>query len=173
MGTHTILSRDFSTPGSDITYWAYVPYDDPSRDLLLTHISEFLPRRLPSSTLHSLLLLFTLRSTWLCTSTAPCQSFKNVPFICKNERKLRWLTELIFQIRHSVGILECQRRPPGLQMFRMFLAVSSCFWRVLSVLRAPKTIKKQKRQGTDGIHELVLQMKSSCNARLGNSQPCS
>ena len=33
-----------------------------------------------------------------------------------SEARLRWLTELIFQIGHSVGILECQRRPPGLQM---------------------------------------------------------
>ena len=33
-----------------------------------------------------------------------------------SEAQLRWLTELIFQIGHSVGILECQRRPPGLQM---------------------------------------------------------
>ena len=34
-----------------------------------------------------------------------------------SEARLRWLTELIFQIGHSVGILECQRRPPGLQMY--------------------------------------------------------
>ena len=33
-----------------------------------------------------------------------------------SEARLRWLTELIFQIGHSMGILECQRRPPGLQM---------------------------------------------------------
>ena len=37
-----------------------------------------------------------------------------------SEARLRWLTELIFQIGHSVGILECQRRPPGLQMLPHF-----------------------------------------------------
>ena len=35
-----------------------------------------------------------------------------------SEARLRWLTELIFQIGHSMGILECQRRPPGLQMIQ-------------------------------------------------------
>ena len=34
-----------------------------------------------------------------------------------SEARLRWLTELIFQIGHSMGILECQQRPPGLQMW--------------------------------------------------------
>ena len=44
MDTHTILSRGLSTSSSDITYRAYVPYDNPSGRDLLTHILESLPK---------------------------------------------------------------------------------------------------------------------------------
>ena len=84
MDTHTILvSHGLSTSGSDITYRAYVPYDDPSGRDLLAHISEFLPKvasyiTIPLVTYVMPILVIQhkdgtyrtaeLRSTWLCTS---------------------------------------------------------------------------------------------------------
>ena len=57
-----------------------------------------------------------------------------------SEARLRWLTELIFQIRHSMGILECQRRPPGLQM--LVILVCNCNCLVILVARVKQLVSK-------------------------------
>ena len=63
MDTNTILRRGLSILSFDITYRAYVPYKDPSGRDLLTLISEFLPRRLPTLRIFLLLMLCPFSSS--------------------------------------------------------------------------------------------------------------
>ena len=63
MDTNTILHRGLSILSFDITYRAYVPYDDPSGRDLLTLISEFLPRWFPTLRIFLLLMLCPFSSS--------------------------------------------------------------------------------------------------------------